>query len=329
MASDTLERSRRRWTPYLRRFGTLIGFAGIVVFFWLNIPDTFLTARNWLNISQQISMLAVVAFTMTIVMVMGDFDLSVGSMASLAGVVAAVLFAAGQPIYLGLAAGLLAGLLGGLLNGVLVSLVGILPFVATLGTLTMFSGLALLVSDGKTLFGRDIPAAFGGFARGGIVVGSDGGRPLLLPNLTLVALGVLLVVWLLLEHTTFGRRLYAIGGNAEAAHLAGVRVRRLRLIAFVLTGLGAALAGLMFASRVASANPTQGAGLMLDAIAAVFLGMTLSVEGEPHVLGTLLGVLLLGVLDNGLTQMSVDSYVREILVGSIIVASSSLGRGRS
>jgi ribose transport system permease protein len=188
-----------------------------------------------------------------------------------------------------------------------------------------------VVSDGKTLFGRDIPAAFGGFARSGLALGSADGRALLLPNLTLVALSVLLLVWLLLEHTTFGRRLYAIGGNSEAARLAGVRVRSQRLIAFMLTGVGAALAGLMFASRVASANPTQGAGLMLDAIAAVFLGMTLSEEGEPHVLASLLGVLLLGVLDNGLTQMRIDSFVREILGGAIIViavASSSLGRGR-
>jgi ribose/xylose/arabinose/galactoside ABC-type transport system permease subunit len=105
LASDRPARPRRRrWTPYLRRFGTLIGFVGIVVFFWANNPDTFMTARNWLNISQQISMLAVVAFTMTIVMVMNDFDLSVGSMASLAGVVAAVLFAAGQPIWVGVGA---------------------------------------------------------------------------------------------------------------------------------------------------------------------------------------------------------------------------------
>ncbi len=313
----------------LRRFGTLLGFFSVILFFWLNIPDTFMTVRNWLNISQQISMLAVVAFTMTIVMVMNDFDLSVGSMASLAGIVAALLFSQGQPIIVGVSAALTVGLLGGLLNGILVSLLGILPFVATLGTLTMFSGLAFLVSDGKTIFGRDIPSAFGGFARTGIPLGTMNERTLLLPNLTLVALIVLLIVWLILEHTTFGRKLYMIGGNAEASHLAGVRVRFLRLIAFVLTGFGAALGGLMYASRVASANPTQGGGLMLDAIAAVFLGMTMSEEGEPHVLGTLVGVLVLGVLDNGLTQMSIDSYIREILVGGIIiiaVASSSLGK---
>jgi ABC-type glucose/galactose transport system permease subunit len=140
-----------------------------------------------------------------------------------------------------------------------------------------------------------------------------------IPNLTIVAVIVMVAVWVLLEQTTIGRRLYAIGGNVEAAYLSGVPVRRLKLLAFSLTGLSAAGAGLLYASRVASANPTQGSGLMLNAIAAVFLGMTMSEQGEPRILATLIGVLILGVLDNGLTQMSVDSYVRQILVGAIIV----------
>ena len=150
-----------------------------------------------------------------------------------------------------------------------------------------------------------------------------------MPSLTLCALAVAILVWIVLEQTTFGRRLYSIGSNSKAARLAGVRVRRLRLIAFTLTGSGAALAGLMYASRVASANPTQGDGLMLDAIASVFLGMTMSEEWEPRVHATLIGVFILGVLDNGLTQLSVDSYIRDILVGAIIlaaVASSALWR---
>lgn len=314
-------------TTVLRRYGTLIGFAAIIIFFSVSLPDTFLTGRNWLNISQQVSMLTVVAASMTIVMVMGDFDLSVGSMASLAGIVAAILFTMGFSVPSAVAIALLVGLAGGAINGVLVSLIGILPFIATLATLTVFSGVAFLISGGKTIFGRDIPASFSGFARDGIPLGTIGEQSLSLPYLTIVALVVVVLVWALLEQTTFGRRLYAIGGNAEAARLSGVRVKQLRLAAFALTGFGAAAAGLMYASRVASANPTQGSGLMLNAIAAVFLGMTMSEEGEPRVHATLVGVLVLGVLDNGLTQMSVDSYVRDILVGVIIiaaVASSSL-----
>lgn len=311
----------------LRKSGTLIGFFAIIIFFSVLLPETFLTPRNLINISQQLAMLAVVAVTMTIVMVMNDFDLSVGSMASLAGIVAATLFAMGFPVWAGIAGALLVGLAGGLLNGILVSIIGILPFVATLGTLTVFSGTAFLISDGKTIFGRDIPTAFSGFARGGLTLGD-----IKIPFLTITAVAVILVCWFVLEQTNFGRRLYAIGGNKEAAHLAGIRVKRLRLFAFGLTGLGAAGAGLMYASRVASANPTQGSGLMLDAIAAVFLGMTMSRQGEPRVVYTLVGVLILGILDNGLTQLQVDSYIREILVGVIViaavaVASFSKGRG--
>ena len=315
----------------IRRYGTLVGFAAIVLVFWVNLPDTFMTARNWLNITQQLSMLMVVAAGMTIVMVMGDFDLSVGSMASLAGVVAAVLLAADYPIWAAVSIALIAGLAGGAFNGVLVSLIGILPFVATLATLTIFSGAAFILSGGKTISGRAIPEAFGNFAREGIPLGDIGGVALNLPNLTIVAIVTVVLVWLLLEQTTFGRRLYAIGGNIEAAHLSGVAVRRLKLAAFALTGFGAALAGLMYASRVASANPTQGSGLMLNAIAAVFLGMTMSEHNEPRVIGTVIGVLMLGVLDNGLTQMAVDSYVRQVLVGGIIVlavAISSFSRRR-
>jgi len=316
---------------FVRRYGTLIGFVAILVFFSVMLPGTFPTARNWLNISQQVSMLMVVAAGMTIVMVMGDFDLSVGSAASLAGIVAALMMAAGQPVWASVAVALIVGLLGGAFNGTMVSLVGILPFIATLATMTMFSGIAFVVSGGKTISGRAIPEEFGNFARGGLPLGEWGGVAISLPNLSLIAIIVVLAVWILLEQTTFGRRLYAIGGNMEAAHLSGIAVRRLRLIAFSLTGLAAAAGGLTYASRVASANPVQGSGLMLNAIAAVFLGTTMSRHGEPRILATMIGVIVLGVLDNGLTQMSVDSYIRQVLVGALIliaVGAGSLGQAR-
>jgi ribose transport system permease protein len=316
---------------FIRRYGTLVGFVAIVVFFSVMLPGTFPTARNWLNITQQVSMLMVVAAGMTIVMVMGDFDLSVGSMASLAGIAAALMMAAGMPVWAAVAAALAVGVLGGVFNGAMVSLVGILPFIATLATMTMFSGLAFVVSGGKTISGRAIPEEFGSFARGGLPLGEWGGVAVTLPNLSIIAILAVLAVWVLLEQTTFGRRLYAIGGNMEAAHLSGIAVKRLRLIAFALTGFAAAAGGLMYASRVASANPVQGSGLMLNAIAAVFLGTTMSRHGEPRIIATVIGVLVLGVLDNGLTQMSVDSYVRQVLVGGLIlvaVAASSVSKSR-
>jgi len=313
----------------LRRFGTLIGFLIIVAFFSWQKPATFLNVRNWLNITEQVSILGVVAATMTIVMVVNDFDLSVGTMASLVGIVAGTLLRDGHSLGIALALAVAVGLAGGVLNGILVSYLGISPFVATLGTLTMFNGLALYVSDGTTIFGRVIPATLSDFGREGISLGVIDGQRVNLPNLTVITLVVVAIVWTLLEQTVFGRRLYAIGGNMEASRLGGVRVRYLRLLAFVISGLGAAIAGLMLFSRLASANPTQGDGLMLRAIAAVFLGMTMSDEGEPHVLGTLLGVLILGVLANGLTQLQIDTYIQQILTGGIIVLAvllSSLSR---
>ena len=312
----------------LRRYGTLIGIALVFVYFWISLPDTFVTSRNLLNITQQMSMLAVVGFTMTVVMSMGDFDLSVGAMASLSGIIAGIVFVSGGSPQIGILAAICAGVIGGAFNGFLVSYIGILPFVATLGSMTVISGLAFRLSGGKTIFGSAIPTSFSGFARGGMALWPT---ELIIPNLTLVALGALLLIYVLLEHTVYGRRLYSIGGNAEAARMAGVRIKPLRMAAFALSGLGASVAGLMYASRVASANPTQGASLMLDAIAAVFLGMTMSDEGQPRVLFTLAGVLILGMLGNGLTQLNVDSYVREMITGSIIiaaVAASSLSRTR-
>ncbi|MEY4091449.1 MAG: hypothetical protein RLZZ496_631 [Pseudomonadota bacterium] len=311
---------------FVKRNATLAAFLFLIIFFSIILPETFLTGRNLFNITQQMSMLMVTACAMTIVMAMGDFDLSVGSMASLVGIVAAVSFRGTGSESASFFVALSIGLIGGALNGFLVSYLNILPFVATLGSLTIFSGCAFLIAGGKTLFGTEIPPHFSAFARGGVPLMSAESFTLTLPNLTIVAAFILLLVWFLLSKKIFGRHLYAIGGNAEAALLAGIDVKRTRLIAFMLSGLGAALAGLMYMSRVASANPTQGAGLMLDAIAAVFIGMTMNHQGEPKVLNTLIGVLFLGILSNGLTQLSVDSYVRDILVGALIIMAVSASR---
>ena len=308
----------------LRQYGTIIGLALMVMIFTLLLPETFLAPRNLMNIAQQMSMLAVIAFTMTIVMAMGDFDLSVGSTASLAGIVAALIFQWSGSVGFGISIALLAGLSCGLINGALISYVGILPFVATLGTLTIFSGTAFLMSGGKTIFGSAIPETFSAIAKNGLPLWQSGDQILALPNLVTLAGIIFIAVWFAMQKLTFGRHIRAIGGNVEAAHLAGINVKAVRLTAFALVGLGSALAGLMLSSRVASANPILGAGLMLDAIAAVFLGMTMNDQREPRVLHTLAGVALLGLLSNGLTQLSINSYVREILVGTIIIAAVAI-----
>ena len=310
----------------VKHHATLTSFLCLILIFSTLLPETFFTGRNFFNISQQMSMLMVTASAMTIVMAMGDYDLSVGSMASLIGIVAAVTFKATGSEILSFIVAVSTGLLGGSFNGVLISRLNILPFVATLGSLTIFSGLAFLIAGGKTLFGNEIPPHFVGFARGGIPLINAESLTLTIPNLTLIAVMVLFLVWFLLQKTVFGRHLYAIGGNAEAARLAGIDVKRARLSAFMLSGFGASLAGLLYMSRVASANPTQGSGLMLDAIAAVFIGMTMNPEGEPKVLNTIVGVFFLGILSNGLTQLNIDSYIRDILVGSLIIIAVSASR---
>lgn len=294
---------------WLRRWGTLLGFVTLLLTFALLRPAVFLSPRNLTNIVEQLATLTIVAAFVTLVMVNGDFDLSVGAIASLAGVVAASVMVATQSVPLGVLVGLLVGAAGGAVNGLLVAYGGLSAFVATLATMTAFGGAAMMVTNGSTIF-AGLPEGFRALGQGAL-------GPL--PVSVLIAAAAVAAVWVLLEQTTFGRRLYAVGGNAEAAHLAGIDVARARLLAFVLSGTGAALAGMVLTSRLFSAHPQAGNPLMLNAAAAVFLGATSLREGEPHVLGTLLGVFIIGVLGNGLNILGVNSYVQSILTGAVIV----------
>ncbi|GIV83123.1 MAG: dolichyl-phosphate beta-glucosyltransferase [Candidatus Roseilinea sp.] len=307
---------------WARKWGTLVGFAALVIFFSLLRPSVFPTVQNWSNIIEQVATLAIVSVMVTAVMVTGDFDLSVGALASLAGVVAVDLMANhGVPVMLAILIALLVGVVGGAMNGLLVAYGGLSAFVATLATMTAYGGVALLYTDGATLF-SGIPESFRWLGQGDVAG---------IPTPVIVMLVMVFLAWLLMEHTVFGRRLYAIGGNAEASYLVGIAVQRLRLAAFVLSGFGAALSGVILASRLFSAHPQAGNPFMLGAAAAVFLGATAFREGEPHVLGTVLGVLIMGVLGNGLNILGVNSYIQSILTGVIIVLAvliSSLSRRR-
>lgn len=307
---------------WARKWGTLIGFLALVVLFTLLRPTVFPTLRNWSNIIEQVATLAIVSVMVTMVMVTGDFDLSVGTLASLAGVVAADLMAnQGLPVALAVLVALLVGMIGGAINGLLVAYGGLSAFVATLATMTAYGGAALLYTNGATIF-SGIPESFRWLGQGNVAG---------IPTPVIIMLLVVLIAWLLMEQTVFGRRLYAIGGNAEASYLVGIAVQRLRLMAFVLSGLGAALSGVILTSRLFSAHPQAGNPFMLNAAAAVFLGATAFREGEPHVLGTILGVLIMGVLGNGMNILGVNSYIQSILTGVIIVLAvliSSLSRRR-
>jgi len=295
-----------RW---LRTYGTFAGFVLIVAIFALLRPLVFLSGANLRNIMEQVAILGIVAMAMTVVMVVGDFDLSVGALASLCGVVVADLLIKGVGLLPSILLALGVGIGAGCLNGILVAYAGLSAFVATLATMTAFRGLALWYTGGSTLF-NGIPESFRPLGQG-----STGP----LPNSVLIMLAVVVIVWVMLEKMVLGRRLYAIGGNAVAAYLTGLPVRRLRLSAFLCSGVGAALAGIVLTSRLFSAHPTAGEPFMLSSIAAVFLGMTMFREGEAHVPGTLFGVLILGVLSNGLNILQVNSYIQSVLTGAIII----------
>jgi ribose transport system permease protein len=308
-------------TRWLRTYGTFFGFVIMVAVFAALRPTIFLSLNNLRNITEQVAILAIVAGGMTIVMAAGDFDLSVGTLASLCGVIVADLLIKGLDVGPSIAIALTVGAVAGAFNGLLVAYAGLSAFVATLATMTAYRGLSLWYTGGSTLF-YGLNEAFRPIGQG--ATGS-------IPNAVLIMVGVLVLAWFLLEQTTLGRRLYAIGGNAEAAFLAGINVRLLRMVAFVCSGIGAAIAGIVLTSRLFSAHPTAGEPLMLNAIAAVFLGMTMFREGEAHVPGALFGVLILGVLSNGLNILQVNSYLQIVLTGVIIILAvlvSGLARRR-
>jgi ribose transport system permease protein len=308
-------------TRWLRTYGTFFGFVIMVAIFAALRPTIFLSLNNLRNITEQVAILAIVAGGMTIVMAAGDFDLSVGTLASLCGVIVADLLIKGVDVGPSIAIALTVGAVAGAFNGLLVAYAGLSAFVATLATMTAYRGLSLWYTGGSTLF-SGLNEAFRPIGQG--ATGS-------IPNAVLIMVGVLVLAWFLLEQTTLGRRLYAIGGNAEAAFLAGINVRLLRMVAFVCSGIGAAIAGIVLTSRLFSAHPTAGEPLMLNAIAAVFLGMTMFREGEAHVPGALFGVLILGVLSNGLNILQVNSYLQIVLTGVIIILAvlvSGLARRR-
>lgn len=317
-ASATAARATHPKMNLARRIssaGTLIGLFVMLAVFASLRPEVFLTFSNLRNVLDQVAILGIIAVAQTIVMVVGDFDLSVGSTASLAGVVTAGALLGGIPTPIAITIGLLLGALIGVVNGLLVAYLRLSAFVATLATMTSVSGIAFVVTNGSTLFG--LPEDFsvlGKLALGGI------------PLTAILMLAVAGAAWLVLARTTLGRRWFAIGGNAEVAKLSGINVSRARVIAFGFAGTLSALGGILLASRLDSATSTSGDSTMLLAVTAAFIGVTLSRRGQANILGTLVGVAILGVLSSGLNILGVNSYVQMILTGMIIIGAVALSR---
>ena len=309
---------RTSFTQLLWQGGTLLALVALVVLFGALQPDAFLSFGNVRNILAQIAILAIIASAQTVVMVVGDFDLSVGVTATLAGATAAALMNRGWSIPMAIVAALVVGTLVGVVNGVLVAYMNLSAFVATLATLTSVGGLAFIVTDGTTLFG--MPESFE-------VIGQ--GRPLGLPLPIFFAVAVCLVVWVVLKFTTLGRRWYAVGGSAEVARLSGVNVRLARFLAFTVAGFVSAIGGIILVSRLASASATSANNYMLLAVAAVFLGMTVLRSGAANIGGTLVGVGIIGVMSNGLNIVGVSAYFQQVFTGLIIIAAVTLSALKS
>ncbi len=293
----------------VQTYGTLLALAAITLVFSLIRPGAFCTLTNFLNITRQISLLVMIALGATVVMCVNEFDLSIGSMASLGGVMAALLAVRGLPMTLCFTLPILASLAIGLVNGWLVARFKVLSFITTLGMSTVLSGVIYRLSGGSTIF-EQIPEAFSAIGTAKV------GR---VPALSLLMLVFTAAFWLLLRHTPLGRKFYAIGGSEEVAKIAGIRVRCCKIAAFALCSAMACITGMLIASRVGSANTTAGDGYFLQSYAAVYIGCTASRQGVPNAGGTLLGAAILGVLANGLTMLQMPTYLQNIITGGIII----------
>jgi ribose transport system permease protein len=298
---------------WLARYGTLASLAALLIVFSLARSDVFPTVDNLLNIMNQVSILGTMAFGLTVCLVMGLFDLSIAAMATLGGYVATFLLVQypdtiGVPLAVLISLAVAAGI--GVFNGLIVSYMGISAFIATLATGSIITGAMLGISNSKTII-TGIPDEF-------LIIGQGALFGISNPIVIMLAIGVIL--WLLLEHTQLGRHLYAIGGSAEASRLSGIAVKRYAPIALAICAVCAALGGLMAASVLGAGRP-QGVGdtYLLNAFAAVFIGASSLRPGRFHIIGTFIGVMLIGIINNGLSVMGVPTYWQYIVQGVLLI----------
>ncbi|RIK86581.1 MAG: hypothetical protein DCC69_06445 [Hyphomicrobiales bacterium] len=314
--TETAAPRRIDWLGFLSRYGTIISLVVLIVIFSLGRPEVFPSVRNMFNILNQISILGIIALGLTVCLVVGLFDLSIGAMATFGGYFAArflmemdsdSVWAVAFVILSVLALAMLIGMI----NGALTSYLGISPIVETLAMSFIVTGVILGVSGGRTVNSSDIPMAFQ-------VIGQ--GRIWGIPAPVLILIGTVFVLWLFLEHTQWGRNMYAIGGNREAARLSGISFQKYALIAMAIGAGCAALGGLVAGANLGVGRP-QGVGetYLLNAFVAVFIGASTLKPGRFHVLGTAVGVLLIGVINNGLSTMGVATFWQYIVQGTILI----------
>ncbi|MDX1933419.1 MAG: ABC transporter permease [Capsulimonadales bacterium] len=280
----------------------------LTIFFAVKSP-TFLTVENAFTLANQYAYLLIIGIGATVVIVAGGIDLSVGSVLALSGIAAAqVMVQRGWPVWAGCLCGVGVGAAIGLLNGLIVTRLRVPAFIATLGTLLIARGLALRIAKGVTIDGT--PDGFNLLASG---------RPFGLPAPLITIVLVAVLVAFLLNQTKFGRYVYAIGSNPEAARVSGIRTGQVTLLVYVLGGALAGLAGLIETARLGSGNPTGGSGYELDVVTAVVVGGASLQGGEGRVSGTILGALLIAVLHNGSNLLGVDPFDQNIYIGILII----------
>ncbi len=294
--------------------GLAIIFLLIVAVFTL-LSEFFLMDRNLLNITRQVSINLIVAVGMTFVILTGEIDLSVGSVAALAGVATAWVMTQTGSIALGIVAGLGCGLLIGLVNGLLTVLGRIQSFIVTLAMLGIARGIALAWTNGRPI--SQLPEAFGFFGAG--YIGA-------VPVSTIIALIVLVLGYVALHRTKHGTYILSTGANREAARLSAIPIRRYRVAVFLVSGLLSALGGILITSRLLSAQPVAAEGLELNVIAAVILGGASLSGGVGTIVGTLLGALIIGVIDNGMNLVGVSAFFQQIVKGAIILVAVLIKR---
>lgn len=303
-------------TEILKKLGPIFAVLALSGALAVLSPD-FLTITNLFDVTRQISINAVISFGMTLVILLGGIDLSVGSILAVSSLVIALLLREGEPAAFATLVGVLCGAFMGALNGLLVTKGRVAPFIATLGMMTLLRGVALVLCQGTPVSGfssRFFSALGGGYLA----------RVIPLPVVWMLVLFAIL--WFVLDRTVFGRHVYATGGNPEAASLSGVNVDRVQILVYTLSGLTAAVAGVILTSRLGSAQPTAGAGYELDAITAVVLGGTSLAGGRGWIFGTLLGALLIGVLNNGLNLIGISAFYQQVIKGSVILLAVLLDR---
>ena len=291
-----------------RQLGTFAGLVALCLGLWAATPH-FLTVSNLLNVLEQTSINAIVAVGMTFVIISGGIDLSVGSVLAVSGIALALGLEAGLPVPFAIALAMAVGWGCGLVNGLLVTMGRLPPFIATLGTMSVARGAALMLAEGRPI---------SGFSEALRTLAT--GRILMIPAPVIITAVVYLLAHFVLARTIFGRATYAIGGNEEAARLSGVQVRFHKTLIYGVAGLTSAAAAVILTARLNSAQPTAGMMYELDAIAATVIGGTSLLGGEGTLMGALIGALVMGVLRNGLNLLNVSSFFQQVVIGVVIIA---------